>query len=126
MLQYIRLSRAWYAEANLDTGFGANKRLDSINVGDYDPDGGALWEFAFELYDLGDYNRPRPSVQLTMWDDAFMAFKVKEVQRLFRNLGHRTARGYDASLDALEAMLEESGFEDATPEDAPAHLRPRD
>ena len=109
---FIQLSRAWYAEANLN----GRDFVDEVSIGDYaaDEEGvGDRGEFCIRWRDLQPGRKP-PSPQLCMFDEAwgwltdpaFIAFVDWLTEQ----------RGESPTPEVVCEKLRELGFRDETPE----------
>ena len=102
--QFIQLSRAWYAEANLrDVDY-----LDKITVGFYHPDGGTSGEFEISFEKLGGKIVPK----LIAFDDSWGALLG------FADLVEEMAEidNQNVSAEKFCEILEKLDIEDNTPE----------
>lgn len=101
--QFTRLSRAWYASANLPEG----GKVEIVTIGFYHPDGGTTGEFQVSWEHLGGKLTPR----LCAFDDSWNAlFNFGDMLESMADID-----GEDISPDEFCQLLIALGIEDATP-----------
>ena len=103
--QFIQLSRAWYAEANLrDVDYS-----DKITIGFYHPEGGTTGEFEISFSELGGRTVPK----LIAFDDSWSAlFNFGDLIEKMADIDDRCI-----SPEKFCELLKSLGIEDNTPEE---------
>lgn len=102
--QFIQLSRAWYADANLRGG----EVIDEITMGFYHKDGGTTGEFAIRWIELSGSKTPMLCSFDDSWDALWQFRDVLEVMA--------TMDGTNPTPEEICKMLVSVGVEDNTPE----------
>ena len=105
--QFIQLSKAWYADANLRN----SEIIDEIMIGFYHPKGGTTREFAIRWSDIAG----SPTPMLCSFEDSWSA--LWEFRDLLEKLSELD--GLNPSPTEIIVLLEDLGIKNNTPIKSP-------
>jgi hypothetical protein len=110
---FIHMSKAWYADAVMRTGFADEVALEMYEV-DASGERHHRYEFRAQWHQFD-----RPTLRIGVFEDAFDA--LTDFADLFRCLVEIEPKSRNMSPEAFCALLESLGIEDATPHTNPEY-----